>query len=75
MIETFRDKVVLKSAPLSDLLRDGVAKFTKRGHGRVYAKITFEVPVKAALVKDTAPEYWEGGDNVAGKRFDEWGVK
>jgi hypothetical protein len=51
MIETFRDKVNLISAPLSDLLRDGYAKLTKRGHGRVYAKITFEVPVKAALVK------------------------
>jgi hypothetical protein len=62
MIETFRDKVVLKSAPLSDLLRDGVAKFTKRGHGRVYAKITFEVPVKAALVKDMAPEYWDSSE-------------
>jgi hypothetical protein len=62
MIETFRDKVNLISAPLSDLLRDGYAKLTKRGHGRVYAKITFEVPVKAALVKDMAPEYWEGGE-------------
>jgi hypothetical protein len=53
MIETFRDKVNLISAPLSDLLRDGYAKLTKRGHGRVYAKITFE---------DMAPEYWEGGE-------------
>ena len=60
MIESLKDRVVFNSEQLCILLRDGYAKLVKRGNGRVYAEITFEVPVKAALVKDAPPEYWEG---------------